>query len=125
MSVSREITRLVSFCEVLVGAMPLTDEHGRGMHAELLRVIRGALSLKGARVLASDLMEWMQDVSGQDLLDLDRSLAREGLPTLSLMRSREDARLAKILQRGHIASEEEHMRVSSRLADTALNEAAR
>lgn len=119
MASASELERLRSFCDIVVGALPVGGDRELAIRAELLLAIRGASSLKAARTIASDLLEWTQDLSGQALADLDQSLAERGLPTLSLMRSRADAWLAQIFQRGRIASHDEYRLVNARLADTA------
>jgi hypothetical protein len=116
---SAELVRLKRFCEIVAAALPSSGEAGEQMRVELLRAIATITSMKAARTIVSDLLEWTQDLAGNELFVLDQSLAAQALPTLSLMRSREDAQLAAILQSGFIASEDEYRLVSSRLADTA------
>jgi len=70
-------------------------------------------------MLLRDLIEWSQGLHGSQLAALDAALAAASLPTLSLVRSKEDADLAAILERGTIADEDECRLVIARLADTA------
>jgi len=72
-------------------------------------------------MLLRDLVEWSQDLHGPQLAALDAALAAASLPTLSLVRSKENAELAAILKRGTIADEVECRLVTARLADTASN----
>jgi hypothetical protein len=114
-----ELQRLKRFGEIVASAMPFPGSAGASTHSELLRAITTISSVKAARTLVSDLLEWTQDLSGQDLVTLDQSLAAESLPTLTLMRSREHVRFTAILKRGRIDDDEEFQLVSARLADTA------
>lgn len=116
-----ELQRLKRFCEVVVRALPLPGSAGAAAHSELSQAITAITSVKAARTLVSDLLEWTQDLSGQDLVTLDQSLAVENLPTLTLMRTREDAGFTTILKRGRIADDDEFRLVNARLADTALS----
>ena len=116
---SPELERLKRFCEIVATALPSSGEGGEQMRVELLRAIATVTSMKAARTIVSDLLEWTQDLAGNELFVLDQSLAAQTLPTLSLMRSREDAQLTAILQRGFIANEDEYRLLTSRLADTA------
>ena len=116
---SPELDRLKRFSEIVASALPLAGDAGDTIRSDLLHVIATVTSIKAARTLVSDLLEWTQDLAGNELLVLDRSLAAQALPTLSLMRTREDAHFIAVLQRGLIANEEEYNLVSSRLIDTA------
>jgi hypothetical protein len=119
MKPTSELERLKRFSETVVNALPLSDEVGTALRSQLLLGIAEATSLRAVRTLVSDLLEWTQDLSRDDLSSLDRTLAAQSLPTLSLMRSREDKQLAGILQRGLVSNEDECRLVSARLADTA------
>jgi hypothetical protein len=119
MANSLELDRLKRFSEIVVNALPLPNEPGVAVRIQLLEAIGQTTSVKAARLLVSDLLEWTQDLAGDALLSLDRALAEQTLPTLSLMRSRQDADLAAVLRRGRISTDDEYRLVHSRLADVA------
>jgi hypothetical protein len=119
MARSLELERLKRFSEIVVKALPLPGEAGVSARAELLDAIERTTSAKAARALVSDLLEWTQDLAGNDLLSIDQALAAQTLPTLSLMRSRQDADLAAVLRRASITTDEEYRLVHARLADVA------
>ena len=119
MAHSLELERLKRFSEIVVNALPLPGDAGVSARAELLDAITRTTSANAARMLVSDLLEWTQDLAGNDLLSLDQALAAQTLPTLSLMRSRQDADLAAVLRRGRITTDEEYRLVHARLADVA------
>jgi hypothetical protein len=112
-----DLDRMKRFCEVLAQTLLASpDDPDR---TELLNAIASARSMRQARMLVRDFLEWSQDIRGEQLSDLDGSLGAAGLPTLSLMRAKEDAALARILVRGRILTEEEFQLVNARVADTA------
>lgn len=119
MAHSLELERLKRFSEIVVNALPLPGDAGVSARAELLDAIARTTSAKAARMLVSDLLEWTQDLAGDDLLSLDRALAAQTLPTLSLMRSRQDAEFGAILRRGTITTDDEYRMVHARLSDVA------
>jgi hypothetical protein len=119
MAPSLELDRLKRFSEIVAQALPLVDAPSLAIRSELLRAIAGTTTLRGARMLVSDLLEWTQDLTGPALAELDQSLAAFALPTLTLMRSREDKQFASILGRGTILTEDEYRLVNTRLGDTA------
>jgi hypothetical protein len=44
-------------------------------------------SLRGLQEATRDMLEWSQDLQGEQLAELDRQLSAAGLPTLSEMRA--------------------------------------
>ena len=116
-----ELDRLKGFCQSVVEAMLPQQESGASLRDEMTAAIVGCRSVRGARLLVRDLVEWSQDLRGPGLAQLDAALAAASLPTLSLVRSKESAELAGILTRGIIANEDECRFVIARLADTASN----
>jgi hypothetical protein len=114
-----ELDRLKRFSELVVVSMPNAAGPLASLQTDLLTAIAQIDSLKSARTVVRDLLEWTQDVGGPALAELDHRLAEAGLPTLSLMRSSENSQFIAILKRGSIDSEEEYRLVDLRLLDTA------
>jgi hypothetical protein len=113
-----ELDRLRRFARLLVESVPgmsPTDQ----FRAEVIGAIAGATSLRQGRSVVRDLLEWTQDVGGAALAEVDGRLSAEGLPSLSLMRSRHAGAVARILTRGVLQSEDDYRTVAASLADTA------
>ena len=110
--------RMKRFCETLAGTVLGPAASADPTRLELFRAIADVKSMSAARMVVQDLLEWSQDLHGRELADLDERLAADSLPTLSLMRSRQDAQFGKILQRGFVSTEGEYQLLSARLADT-------
>ena len=113
-----ELARLKGFCERVVAVLLPADDAGAALRNEMTSAISGCKTLQGARMLVRDLLEWSQDLHGTQLTELESALASAGLPTLTLMRSKENAELADILKRGVVANEDECRLLVSSLADT-------
>jgi len=116
-----EIVRLKGFCQCVVEFILPQQDSGGSLRDEMTLAIAGCQSVRAARMLLRDLVEWSQDLHGPQLDALDAALAAASLPTLSLVRSKENAELAAILKRGTIADEDECRLVIARLADSASN----
>jgi hypothetical protein len=117
--IQEELVRLQRFCEMVAGTLLAAAPPADPSRAELLSVIANLKSRSAARTLVRDLLEWSQDIRDKDLVELDQRLGAQALPSLSLMRSREDGDFAGILQRGFVSTEGEYQLVNARLADTA------
>jgi hypothetical protein len=70
-------------------------------------------------MLVRDLTEWSQDLAGKALDQLNHCLATENLPTLSLLRSREDNAFCRILERNEIRTEDEYRLVNARVSNAS------
>jgi hypothetical protein len=80
-----------------VGASPLGFDQIRWKEAPLA----------GLRMAAADMVEWCQDVGGEDLVRLDTQLKTAQIPTLTAMRDRNYRRALQILARNAIRNEHE------------------
>jgi len=93
----------------------------RGSDPSFLRSLEPAIqkcrSLKGLRTITGDLLEWSQDVGGEQLYELDSRLSSAGLPTLSAMRSAAHRRFADLLCRERIKSGDDARFLEARLSD--------
>jgi hypothetical protein len=49
--------------------------------------VTASSSLRGLKEATRDMLEWSQDLHGEQLAELDRQLSAAGLPTLSEMRA--------------------------------------
>ena len=63
------------------------------------------------------MLEWTQDVRGDQLTAIDDRVTHLGLPTLSRMRSAAHRRFAEILARGRIRTDDEAGFIEARLSD--------
>ena len=79
---------------------------------------------QGLAMMIGDLIEASQDVSGQNLLELDRALDEADLPTLSDMRLRFGRQMRRILEAGVIKSETDYYAVRNAVEGVS-NEAER
>ena len=95
----------------------MRTNHGDPIFEQYLSAVNKPLSSRQMSMVISDLVEWMQDVSGEELSVLDGQLSEEGLPTLSLMRDRKDRVFGTILSQGNITSDDEYRIIAARLSD--------
>ena len=88
-------------------SLAVLDQVGTPFSEEALEPIRTTSSLRGLREVARDMVEMCEGLSPDQVAALDARLAKNGLPTLSLMRDRRVRSLLAVLSRGRIQSDEE------------------
>ena len=79
--------------------------------------LRKCNKLRDLRTAAADMVEMCQDITGEQLSDLDNLLLEKGFPTLSEMRDRNLRRLREILSEERIRSADDWRFVESFLSD--------
>ena len=111
MEVTDELEQLRGF------SLAVLAELQAAFSEEALQPIRSTRSLRGLRDAARDMVEMCEDLSSDRVAALDARLAREGLPTLSLMRNRRYQSLLAVLSRGQIRSDDEFRLVTGFASD--------
>jgi hypothetical protein len=66
-----------------------------------------------------DLVEWLQDLDGVSLAELDTFLTTQGAPSLTAMRLKRRSGIRRLLKRGSLVSDEEYRAVMSILNDVS------
>ena len=79
--------------------------------------LRNCNNLRELRAAAADMVEMCQDITGEQLADLDSLLNEKGFPSLSEMRDRGLRRLREILSKERIRSDDDWRFVESYLSD--------
>jgi len=83
-----------------------------------IATVNRPLTERQAAMVVADLVEWTQDLAGDDLVAIDERLAKGGSPTLSLMRRRQDREFGALLSTGKITTDDEWRLVEARMSDT-------
>jgi len=100
-------------------SLEVLDFCGVEVSAQALEPVLTSNSLQGFREAANDMVEMCQDLSDQQVVDLDSKLQVKGLPTLTMMRDSRYKHFLKILSREQITSDDEFRLVNSIVSDTA------
>jgi len=95
----------------------MREKHGGHLLDGFVSSARQSMTKSQAAMLVADVLEWNQDLDGEDLTALDEHLANRGLPTFTLVRRRQDREFANVLARGTIASDDEWRLLNARLSD--------
>jgi hypothetical protein len=82
-----------------------------------LEPIRACNNLRGLRMAATDMIDSCQDLTSQQVKQLDQLLVTSGFPTLSEMRDRSLQRLRRILSNRRVATVDERRFLESYLSD--------
>jgi hypothetical protein len=95
----------------------MRDQYGGPFFDEFLTALGPPLSSRQASVVVADLVEWTQYIAGDELSALNECLANNGLPTLTLMRRRQDRKLGALISSGEITSDDDYRLLEARLSD--------
>ncbi len=85
----------------------------------ILEPLRKSKSLRGCREAANDMVEMCQDLSEEQIADLDSKLKSKGLPSLTMMRDKRFTQFLKVLSQNRIKSNDEFRLVNNFVSDTA------
>jgi hypothetical protein len=114
-----ELERLRSFVLAVVDFLSevASVAGGTSLGAQFREPIQTSRSLRGMREASRDMVEWAGGLNREQLAQLDSRLSARGLPTVSVMRQRQNREFAQILVRGSVVSDEEFRVLTSAVAD--------
>jgi hypothetical protein len=96
----------------------LDDSQIRGYYARLRKRLAGMRSAKEAHEIAREIVRSCRWLSREHVEELDRRLARKGLPTHASLRSIGYKSLARALARRSIRSKREYLIIRRHLSET-------